>query len=94
MNDNVVNWKKIGKGLLREKLYGDDRIPTFDEITQLMKYPDRRIKPIVLVMASSGIRSGAWDYLRWKHVTPIERESKIIAANVLVYSGEPTLLAY
>jgi len=89
MNDIVVNWKKIGKGLLREKQYGDDRIPTFDEITQLMKYPDRRIKPMVLVMASSGIRSGAWDYLRWKHITPIERQSKIVAANVLVYSGEP-----
>lgn len=89
MNDIIVNWKKIGKGLLREKQYGDDRIPTFDEITQLMKYPDRRIKPIVLVMASSGIRSGSWDYLRWKHITPIERESKIVAAKILIYSGEP-----
>ena len=44
MNDIVVNWKKISKGLLREKQYGDDRAPTYDEILQLMKYPDRRIK--------------------------------------------------
>src|SRR5438093_7859978 len=89
MNDIVVNWKKITKGLLREKQYGDDRAPSFQEISQLMKYPDRRIRPIILVMTSSGIRGGAWDYLKWKHVIPLERESEIVAAKIIVYSGEP-----
>jgi integrase len=89
MNDIVVNWKKISKGLLREKQYGDDRAPTFDEISQLMKYPDRRIRPIILVMASSGIRGGAWDYLKWKHIIPIKKDDEIISAKILVYSGEP-----
>jgi integrase len=89
MNDIVVNWKKIAKGLLREKQYGDDRAPTLDEISQLMKYPDRRIKPIILVMASSGIRGGAWDYLKWKHIIPIKKDGQIIAAKILVYCGEP-----
>jgi hypothetical protein len=88
MNDIVVNWKKIAKGLLREKQYGDDRAPTVDEISQIMKYPDRRIKPIILVMASSGIRGGAWDYLKWKHIIPIKRDGQIIAAKIIVYSGE------
>jgi hypothetical protein len=72
MNDVIVNWKKIAKGLLREKQYGDDRAPTVSELLQLMKYPDRRIKPIVLVMTSSGIRGGAWDYLKWQHIIPME----------------------
>jgi len=54
-----------------------------------MKYPDRRIKPIVLVMASSGIRGGAWDYLKWKHIIPVKRDEQIVAAKILVYSGEP-----
>jgi hypothetical protein len=48
MNDIIINWKKIAKGLLKEKQYGDDRAPTTDELIQLMKYPDRRIKPIIL----------------------------------------------
>jgi hypothetical protein len=25
-------------------------------------------------MAASGIRLGAWDYLRWGHIKPIKRE--------------------
>ena len=89
MNDVIVNWKKIAKGLLREKQYGDDRAPTVSELIQLMKYPDRRIKPIVLVMTSSGIRGGAWDYLKWKHIIPVENNGEIVAAKIIVYAGEP-----
>jgi hypothetical protein len=37
---------------------------------KLVEYPDRRIKPIVYTMVSAGIRIGAWEYLRWKHVIP------------------------
>ena len=41
-------------------------------------------------MCSSGIRLGAWDYLKWKHVTPISNEkTEIIAAKLVVYKGEP-----
>jgi hypothetical protein len=89
MNDIIINWKKIAKGLLKEKQYGDDRAPTVDELIQLMKYPDRRIKPIILVMTSSGIRGGAWDYLKWKHIIPIEMDGQIVAAKIMIYSGEP-----
>ncbi|TVP41228.1 hypothetical protein NARC_40191 [Candidatus Nitrosocosmicus arcticus] len=37
---------------------------------KLTDYLDRRIKAIVYMMVASGIRIGAWDYLKWKHVTP------------------------
>jgi hypothetical protein len=88
VNDIIVNWKKIAKGLLQEKQYGDDRAPTVAELIQIMKYPDRRIKPIILVMTSSGIRGGAWDYLQWKHIMPIKRNGEIVAAKIIVYAGE------
>ena len=39
-------------------------------------------------MASSGIRLGAWDYLRWKDIRPIERQGKVIAAKIIVYAGD------
>jgi hypothetical protein len=89
MNDIVVNWKKITRGMIREKQHGDDRAPTIDELRELIKYPDRRIRPIVLVMISSGIRSGAWDFLRWKHIIPIKQNGIIVAAKIIVYAGDP-----
>ena len=89
MNDILLNWKKISKGLPKEKQYGDDRIPTINEIHRLLLYPDRRIRPIVCLMISSGIRAGAWDYLKYKHIVPMERNNQIVAAKIIVYAGEP-----
>ena len=87
MADINVAWQKIMRGLPRGRRYADDRAPTLQEIRRITDYPDRRIKPIVYMMASSGIRVGAWDYLKWGHITPLERESKLVAAKVMVYAG-------
>jgi hypothetical protein len=88
MTDISISWKKITRGLPKGKKYADDRIPTIEEIQKLVEYPDRRIKAIVCTMASSGIRIGAWDYLKWAHIRPIHRNSEIIAAKMIVYAGE------
>ncbi len=66
MNDLILNWKKISRGLPIGRRAANDRAPTTEEIRRLIEYPDRRIKAIVFTMISSGIRIGAWDYLRWK----------------------------
>jgi serine/threonine protein kinase len=58
MADVFISWKKITRGLSRVKRYADDRVPTVEEIRKLVEYPDRRIKAIVYIMASSGIRLG------------------------------------
>jgi integrase len=89
MNDILLPWKRITRGLPKARRYADDRAPTIEEIRKIIEYPDRRIKAIVLTMVSSGIRLGAWDYLKWKHIIPIEREGKIIAAKIVVYKGDP-----
>jgi hypothetical protein len=64
----------------------DDLAPTLEEICKIVEYPDRRIKPIVYTLVSSGIRLGEWDYLRWGHIQPIYNNSEIIAAKILVYA--------
>jgi len=89
MNDIILNWKKISRGLPRVIEAANDRAPTLEEIQKLVEYPDRRIKPIVCTMLSSGIRIGAFDYLKWKHITPNTNEAeKILAAKIIVYAGD------
>jgi hypothetical protein len=90
MNDLELSWKKIARGLPKAKKASNDRAPTIEELRKLIEYPDRRIKSIVYTMASSGIRIGAWDFLKWKHITP-QKDSKgdIVASKLIIYAGEP-----
>ncbi|MGA7367979.1 MAG: hypothetical protein WBX01_02545 [Nitrososphaeraceae archaeon] len=90
MNDIHVSWRKISRGVPRGRQAANDRAPTREEIERLLQYPDRRIKPVVLTMISSGIRIGAWDFLKWKHVKPYHNENgEVIAAKLNVYAEEP-----
>jgi hypothetical protein len=88
MNDVIIPWKKITRGLPRGRKFASDRAPTIEEIQKLIEYPDRRIRAIVFTMCSSGIRVGAWDYLRWKDIIPMEQEGKVVASKIIVYSGD------
>jgi integrase len=89
MNDVLLPWKRITRGLPKARRYADDRAPTLEEIQKIVEYPDKRIKAIVSTMVSSGIRLGAWNYLKWKHITSIKKNGKIIAAKIVVYQGDP-----
>jgi integrase len=85
MNDLlVINWDRIRRGMPIERHSANDRIPTLEEIKKLLEHSDRRIKIIVTIMISSGIRVGSFDYLQWKHVIPIKRKGVIIAAKLIV----------
>ena len=100
--DIELGWKRITRGLGKVRRVAHDRAPTLEEIQRLVEYPDRRIKPIVYTMASSGIRIGAWEYLKWKHIKPLDRDGQpvdkdmsgsgetlqIAAAKISVYGGQ------
>jgi len=90
MNSIVFKTKVITKGIPSGSESSNDRIPNREEIVELLKYPDRRLKPVTYTMISSGIRIGAWEFLKWKNIIPIYNEKKkIIAAKIIVYDGEP-----
>jgi integrase len=89
VTDVLIPWKKITRRLPRVKRCAHDRAPTIQEIKKIIDYPDRRIKAIVYTMASSGIRVGAWDYLKWGHIVPIKSNDHVVAAKVTVYAREP-----
>jgi hypothetical protein len=84
-----VNWKRIRKSMPPIQHYSDDRAPTIEEIRKLVEFPDRRIKALVYVMCSSGIRIGAWEYMKWKHLKPVTNDKdEVIAAHLQVYAKD------
>lgn len=84
---NKVEWKLVSKALPRAFNAAEDRAPTLEEIQKVLKYPDKRIKPLVLILVSSGIRIGAFETLRWKHIMPIASTNNEVA-RILVYPGD------
>ena len=86
--DIAIPWKKLMRGMPKERKYANDRAPKLEEIMRISEYPDRRIKAIIYTMVSSGMRLGAWDYLRWKDIFPITKDGKVITAKIKIYSEE------
>ena len=87
MNDIILNWEKISKRIPQGRSYANDRAPTREEIVKILSYPDRRIKPAILTMLSSGIRVEAWNYLNLGDIEKIERDNDVIAASITIYKG-------
>lgn len=86
MNGILVNWKLISKGIMKGNIVSSDRPPLMSEIKLLIEYPDIRIKMIVSMMISSGIRVGSWDHAKCKHVKPVYRDGIVVAAEFEVYN--------
>ena len=82
MNETTVPWKKIMRGLPRSRNYANDRAPTIDEIKKITGSPDKTNQAYRLSDGFIRIRLGAWDYLKRRHLVPIVRDDKIIAANL------------
>ncbi len=87
--DNKVNWKLVSKSYPKGLQAADDRAPTLEEIQKLIRFTDRRIEPLVLILVSSGIRIGAFETLFWKHISPKFNENdELIAAKMIVYPND------
>ncbi|MGI0092071.1 MAG: hypothetical protein ACREBS_10210 [Nitrososphaerales archaeon] len=80
-NDVVLNWKKLARRIPPRARAANDRAPSVEEIKTILSYPDRRIKPAVLVMESSGCRLGSFDYLNYGHISENGR--------IRIYAGTP-----
>ena len=89
MNDvSGINWKKISRFMPKERKYALDRAPTIDELRLLLENSELRFQAILLTMASSSIRIGAWDYLDWGHIETLKKADDIVAAKLRVYAGD------
>jgi integrase len=75
MNDIRINKEKIGKFLGESGRKYSDRAYTHEEIKKILDVSDLRMKSIVLLMASTGMRVGAIPDLKLKHLQEIKKEN-------------------
>jgi integrase len=76
MNDVVLNWKKISLYLGEKTKVVKDRAYTTDEIASLLKScTDERMRAVILLLASTGVRVGAIPSLTLKHLQKLEEYS-------------------
>ena len=80
-----LNWRKFHLAIPPSKKVANDRPPAKDEIRRLLDVCDLRTKVVVHLLASSGMRIGAFDFLCVGDFK--EKESGIGA--LTVYRGDP-----
>lgn len=88
MNDILLNWKKICAYLGDYNRVTKDRAYTRDEIKRMADVADVRMKAVILLLASSGMRIGALPELRMKHLSKIIPDSRIYKITVYENSKE------
>ena len=74
MNDIRINKEKISKFMGESGRKNMDRGYTYDEIKKMLDVADLRMKTIVLLMASTGMRIGAVPDLKLKHLKELTKE--------------------
>jgi integrase len=89
MNDVNLNWKKIRRILPTARRYALDRIPTVEEIREIVDASDIRGKALTFLFLSSGVREGAIEFFQIQDYSVIEKDGKIEAGRIVVYRGEP-----
>ena len=68
INDVILNISKINKFVPENRRVRSDRAFTHEEISKLLSAADERMRAVILLLASSGIRLGALSSLRMKHM--------------------------
>ncbi len=79
-----LNWKKIRRAIPSSRSVGQDRPPSIQEIRSLLDVCDKRMRAIVLIMCSSGIRVGAFEFLSLKDYSKLDNGM----GRLDVYRGE------
>ncbi len=68
INDVILNISKINKFVPENRKVRSDRAFTHEEISKLLDAADERMKVVILLLASSGLRLGAISSLRIRHL--------------------------
>jgi len=89
INDVMLNRKKVGRYLGEEKPANRDRAYNTKEIQQVLTKCDERMRVVVLLLTSTGLRIGALPSLKLRNLMKIGTDSdeKRYVYQITVYEG-------
>jgi integrase len=73
MNDVILNWIKINQYLGENTRKFKDRAYTTEEIQTLLTKADERMRVVILLLSSTGMRIGGAINLKLKHLTKVQK---------------------
>jgi integrase len=73
MNDVILNWKKLAKFKGKKRVVVEDKPYSKEQLRQLLDFADLRMKCILLLWSSAGLRRGALPKLRIKDLQKIQK---------------------
>ncbi|MGV8106855.1 MAG: tyrosine-type recombinase/integrase [Nitrososphaerota archaeon] len=85
MNDVMLNTNKINQYLPEFRKSKKDRAYRYDEIHRLMDVADERMRAIILILASSGMRVGAIPALKLRNLQRLDSYHSFY--KIIVYEG-------
>jgi integrase/recombinase XerD len=87
INDIVLNVPKIKRYFPSKKRANKDRAYTHDEIHRLLDISDERMRAVILILTSSGMRVGAVPLLRLRNLQKVSRYDQHFY-KIIVYENE------
>jgi integrase len=85
MNNVILNWKRLSKFKGKKRLVVEDKPYTKEQIRRLLEFADLRVKCMILLMCSAGLRRGALTNLR---IEDLEKIDKYSLYKISVYKNE------
>jgi hypothetical protein len=84
MNDIILNWKKVRKFVKTDVPRTTDEAYTHEDITKLIAVSDSRMKMVILIFASTGIRVDAVHSIKLRNLTKIDSHNLY---KIVIYEG-------
>jgi integrase len=88
INDIMLNVNKISRFMPEQRKSNKDRSYKHEEILKLLEFADERMRVVILLLASTGMRIGAIPSLRLSNLEKIEIEIETSIYKITVYEND------
>jgi integrase len=87
MNDILLNFRKISSYLPEKIRVNKDRAYTVQEVQNMLTKCDERMRVVILLLVSTGVRIGSVVDLKLKHLTKMDLDKSSYLYQIIIYEN-------